>query len=322
MLIISVCVTALLLVGFFLLSSLRPGSAKERLIASRDYSVKKIEDIRSRRKIPLKKQVEYITGKQKSNFLVQNFSEARDILRNSGTNREKQIRMINTLSVLLGLGGVAAALLFNNMFLAPTLGVGLALLPSWYVKITENFLRKHLNAELEVALSTITTSYVRNDNIIQAVEENLKYLKSPVRQVFAKFVNENKLINANVIYGLQKMKKGLDNPVFHEWCDAMMQCQNDRTLKVTLFPIVNKFSEMKSVQEELDTLLMIPLRDYLMVSLIVLVSIPFMRVLNLEWYAALVGTPIGKLILSLVSLCFFYGLNRAIGLSKPIEYRR
>lgn len=320
MIAVSIVVAVLLLAGCLLISDFTVSYAKKRLINARDFGVKTMREQKARKKISIRKQVEYVTGKQKQNFITTNFSEARFIMMQSG--QSKRVRQIEILSVVLGAVGVVLALLLGNVFLIPTLGVGLALLPSWYVKLTENFLRKHLNSELEVALSTITTSYVRNDNLVLAVEENLRYLNAPVKQVFTKFVNENKLINSNIMYGLQKMKTGLDSPVFHEWCDAMIQCQNDRNLKVTLFPIVNKFSEMKSVQEELDTLLMMPLRDFIMVSLIALLSIPFMRFLNEEWFSALVGTVGGKVILSAVSLCFFYGLNKAITLSKPIDYRR
>lgn len=321
MVIVSVIVTALLLLGFFLLSDLEIGFFKDKLIETRDYGVKTYEEIQQKKKLTLKAQVDIMQGKKKENFIAASFSEAKNILTQSG--REKGIRTVNIVSAVLGgIGFFVSIFLFENIFMAPSLTIGLLLLPSWLLRISENSLQKHLNSELEIALSTITTSYVRNDNFVQAVEENIKYLNAPVKQVFQRFVSEYKYVNSNVIYGINKMKTSLDSAVFHEWCNAIIQCQDDRTLKVTLFPIVNKFSEIKSIQEELDTLLMMPMRDFIMVSLIVIASIPMMQFLNKEWYYGLLNSVPGKIILSLVSLCFFYGLDKAIKLSKPLEYTR
>ena len=44
---------------------------------------------------------------------------------------------------------------------------------------------KAISAELETALSIITTSYLRNEDIQTAVEENLEYLNPPVKNAFA-----------------------------------------------------------------------------------------------------------------------------------------
>ena len=45
------------------------------------------------------------------------------------------------------------------------------------VKLTA--LLKVIAAELETALSIITTAYLRNEDILTAVEENLPYLNPP-----------------------------------------------------------------------------------------------------------------------------------------------
>ena len=43
-------------------------------------------------------------------------------------------------------------------------------------------------AELETALSVITTAYLRTENFQQAVEENVRYLHPPVQEVFQHFL--------------------------------------------------------------------------------------------------------------------------------------
>lgn len=49
-----------------------------------------------------------------------------------------------------------------------------------------------------------------------------------------------------------------ENSIFGEWCDTMIQCQSDRTLKHTLLPVLEKFSDVRIVQSRLETLLSQP----------------------------------------------------------------
>lgn len=43
--------------------------------------------------------------------------------------------------------------------------------------------KKHLNEELETAISIITTSYLRTEDLIRAVKENLPYINEPVKAI-------------------------------------------------------------------------------------------------------------------------------------------
>ena len=70
-------------------------------------------------------------------------------------------------------------------------------MPFWYVIYNSNSYRKQINEELETALSTITTSYIRSEDIILAVEENIEYLNPPISQVFIFFLSQTKLITSN-----------------------------------------------------------------------------------------------------------------------------
>ena len=54
------------------------------------------------------------------------------------------------------------------------------------------------------------------------------------------------------------MKPKLDNYVFREWVDAAIACQDDKSLKSTLTPIIGKLSDMRIVAAELDYLLYEP----------------------------------------------------------------
>ena len=116
---------------------------------------------------------------------------------------------------------------------------------------TLSYYEKNTKEELETALSIITTSYVRSDDIVAAVRENIKYIKPPLRDVFKSFEGEATAISSNIKRALYKLKSMVDNEIFWEWCDTLIQCQDDRTLKDTLLPIVAKLTDVRIVNSEL-----------------------------------------------------------------------
>lgn len=272
------------------------------------------------KRIPIKKQIELVTGEKKVNFIVKNFNDARNIL---FTNKQaKSIRTVYISSVIGVFMAVIISAVLRNVFILPPLAVGLALIPAWSVKIMEARFIRNINDELETALSCITASYMRTDNIVLAVEENLEVLNPPVNQAFMVFYNENKLINSNVIYGITKLKDSFESTIFTEWCDAMIQCQSDRNLKATLYPIVQKFTDVKRVQAELDTSMMLPMQNFIIMTVTLLLMIPVMASMQPGWLDILINTLGGKILLSLTVVVVIFGINKAINLSKPIEYKK
>ena len=80
----------------------------------------------------------------------------------------------------------------------PVLAVGMMFVPFWFIRLTANHYKKNIAAELETALSIITTAYLRNEDIQTAVEENIDYLNPPVRSVFVEFLTRIKLVDPDV----------------------------------------------------------------------------------------------------------------------------
>ena len=121
---------------------------------------------------------------------------------------------------------------------------------------------RHVKAELETALSIITTSYVRSDSIIDAVAENIDYLKPPVRGIFESFLAETTSITPDVQMAIVHLKEKISDTIFEEWCETLQSCQNDRTLKDTLMPVVAKFTDVRLVNSSLKTMLAEARREF------------------------------------------------------------
>jgi len=260
------------------------------------------------------------THRKKRSYLRREIAEAQSILKVTG--REKRFPILCAISLALFAAGTSIAIVLGNFFLVPVMAVGMMFLPFWYVKLTQTHFKKDIAAELETALSIITTAYLRNEDIITAVEENIPYLNPPVLSVFRGFLSKVKLVNPDVDAALHDLKEQIDNPVFKEWCDAVADCQYDRSLKTTLTPIVTKLSDMRVVNGELENMVFEPRKEYIVMQLLVVGNIPLLYFLNQDWFHTLLHTVPGQLVMSVCAAAIFMTTAFVIKQTQPIEYRR
>lgn len=268
----------------------------------------------------IKSQINEATRRKKPNLLRREITEAQEILRL--TNRTQMFGILCAYSLGLAAAGICISAAIGNLFLAPVLAIGLMFVPFWYVKTTATNYKKAISSELETALSIITTAYLRNEDIITSIEENVHYLNAPVKSVFENFISRIKLSNPDLTAAILDMKQHIDNEVFHEWCDSLILCQNDRSLKSTLTPIVNKLSDMRVVNADLEYMVTGPRKEFITMALLVIGNIPLLYMLNKTWYNSLMNTIPGQIILAVSAVGIFVATAIVIKLTKPIEYKR
>ena len=229
---------------------------------------------------------------------------------------------LTVLSFVLFIVGTLFSLMINNFLMIPVMAVGLSVLPFWYVLFTANFYKKQLNAELETSLSIITTAYLRTENIIMAVEENIRYLNPPISEVFRTFLAQANFINVDIRVALNQAKYSIANDVYREWIDAVLACQEDKTLKSTLSPIIAKLSDMRLVAADLDIMLYEPLKEFITMALLLVGNIPIIYFLSKDWFDTLLHSVAGKTILAVSATFLFVSLSAVVQLTRPVEYRR
>ena len=240
----------------------------------------------------------------------------------TATGKGGQFTLICTLSLFLAIGGAVFAVAIDNLLLVPILGAAFALMPFLYAKGTIVAYEKHIRLEMETALSIITTSYVRTDDIVAAVRENINYLKPPVRAMFRSFLGEATLIRADVKAALTHLRAKVDDDVWREWCDSMIVCQDDRTLKDTLLPIVNKLTDVRIVNDELKTMLYEPRKEYWTMAALVVGNIPLLYLLNTDWFVTLTQTLPGKIVMGVCGVAILVTAFFMFRYTRPIQYRR
>ena len=268
----------------------------------------------------IKSQINEATRRKKPNLLRREITEAQEILRL--TNRTQMFGILCACSLGLAAAGICISAAIGNLFLAPVLAIGLMFVPFWYVKTTATNYKKAISSELETALSIITTAYLRNEDIITSIEENVHYLNAPVKSVFENFISRIKLSNPDLTAAILDMKQHIDNEVFHEWCDSLILCQNDRSLKSTLTPIVNKLADMRVVNADLEYMVTGPRKEFITMALLVIGNIPLLYMLNKAWYNSLMNTIPGQIILAVSAVGIFVATAIVIKITKPIEFKR
>ena len=226
-----------------------------------------------------------------------------------------------TIAMLI-MAGIILSVLIDNIFRMPVLSVEFALIPFFYTTSTLSYYEKNTKEELETALSIITTSYVRSDDIVAAVRENIKYIKPPLRDVFKSFEGEATAISSNIKRALYKLKSMVDNEIFWEWCDTLIQCQDDRTLKDTLLPIVAKLTDVRIVNSELKTMLSSARNEYWFMVALVVGNIPLLYLLNKDWFHTLLFTTPGKLVCGICGMVILITALFMMKFTKPVEYKR
>ena len=266
----------------------------------------------------LKDAVNILSGKATTGVFKKRYFEIEQILK--ATGRENKFAIMKRLSVLGMIGGVLLAVAIGNYFFIPVLAVGFAMIPGWYVRLTAATHRRQLNEEMETALSTVTTSYIHTEDIIKAVKENLPYINEPLKTHFETFLMETRLINANVVTALDHLKLKIDNAIFHEWVNALIQCQSDRTLIPLVATVTEKFSNVRVVQAELDTLIRAPRSEVITMIILVIANIPLLYFINKDWFYTLTQTTIGQSALAVCAALILFCISKVVSLSRPIEY--
>lgn len=160
----------------------------------------------------IRDEINEATQRKKPNFMRREILEVQTILK--ATGKEDRFPMLCAASLLFFAMGAGIAIVLNNFLLIPVLAMGMMFLPFWYIKLTAGHYKKDIAAELETALSIITTAYLRSEDLQTAVEENINYLNPPVHGVFRSFLTRIKHIDPDMNAALAELKSAIDNEVW------------------------------------------------------------------------------------------------------------
>lgn len=297
----------LLLVGMFLVLNLSPEAIEEDMpgLLNPEQTIKQ-------KAIRLQK-------KKKPNPLRNLLNTTNTIMKYMG--QSSKFTIVCVASVLLAVLGVVLSVYIKNLFLIPAFAIGFFSLPFIFVHLYSHAYNRNLHNELETTLSQITISYMRMNDIVKAVEENLDSINPPIRKPFEEFISQVRYVNPNKRQALDDLQDKIDDDIFAEWCDGMKKCVANRTLKYMLMPTVNKYSTLRNIENKVKNTLMAIRMQFIMIVGIVYLNFPLLKGLNEDWYSVLFDTTIGNATVGLVALITVICTIILVYITKPLKYR-
>lgn len=235
------------------------------------------------------------------------------------TGKGKMFPLALTATFGLAVLGVFLALLVDNVWIMPTLVFGLGSLPFLYISSSVEYYEKSVRNELETALSIITNAYIRTEDIVQAVEETIDFIKPPLKTVFHAFLQDSR-IYPSTKESIIRLRSRLDDQVFYEWCTTLLQCQDDRTLKDNLHPVVSRLTDIRLVNTQVAAVVASAKTEYWAMLGFMIASIPMLSLISPGSLEILVTEPIGKALLGIVSAVTLFSYFRVRKVTKTVDY--
>ncbi|WMJ22697.1 hypothetical protein RBG61_11955 [Paludicola sp. MB14-C6] len=270
--------------------------------------------------LSLKRKVNISIGKDKPLYFIREFNEAKETLKYK--HKESEYKKLIVTSTIFAVCGFLLGLLFQNILLSPVLAVGLALIPVWRVKLSRHKYDLFVADELESGLSTITSAYIRKNNLIAAVEENMENLNDPLKETMQLFLCIVNKATPSVSYGIKTIQPLIKNDIWDEWCTELIKCQSNSSLRPNLIRIVRKLSDIKMIQSDIDVEMSKCVKEFMSILFLALLGIPLVYVANSNWFTLYFTNPYGKAALLFVAVVILVCLGKLVTLMKPIRYRR
>lgn len=278
---------------------------------------RKIKSLQKDGKRSLLSTIEFYSGK-KDFVIVEEVKGARQILEETG--RGAEFAKVCTQCIIFTAVGALIGVALKSILATVILSVMFFMIPLWRVKLYKNKYKKYITAQLESTTSLITISYIRCNNFIQAVEENIDQISPIVRPKFQMFLDECK-VNASVKNCVRNLRDSINNSLFREWCEIVLKTIDNSEMKESLLPICEKYTNVKIVQDEIDAEVMGSLIEYIIMMVFMLCAYPLVYFLNTDWFAYYSTLP-GKICVAYTLLVLFISIVKMIGVMQPVEYDR
>ena len=280
----------------------------------------KYKNAKGQYKENLKERINNSKISKKEHYIERLINETKEIMANNGTIQ--YFNKVIFVSIILCIAGMILSLLLNNIFILPILTVLFGLIPFYYVRLQSLLYKRKIKKELETALSNITSTYMKyNTTFLEAVKENIDGIRYPLKATFKRFVLTTEHINSNIKENIEQLKKAINDETYREWIDGIIASEDNYDLKATLPNIINKFSDMRIINQELSTKMYIPLKDYILMVVITVFSIPLFMLFNTDMVVNYMSSMAGKIEITIVLIVIIICTIRVLQELKPSEYR-
>lgn len=258
---------------------------------------------------------------KKVSFLDEKKMFVLELLRKSEKSKKDFVKL---LILFFACGFGVGMFFFSSILLAVATGitfVPMAVL--WLFFKTQEVTRAEIS-ELESAMSIITNSYLANNDVLKSftlyIEERDRHLPKELKRTtpFDEFVAECVLINPSVDKALVNLSKKIKNSYFRDWVKNLRLCIENKEMRFSLKPVIDAMQDEKILQIESDAQMKTTWFTYLSTVALTFSVLLVFKFVQDDWYAVLVYTPIGKLIVLLMLLTTLITAAYVAKINKPI----
>ena len=272
-------------------------------------------------KVSLRQRRNKILGKNgKKPIFIRVWSDTKKLLCKTG--KSSLYTAVIAMSVILPVIGAMISIAANNIYLLPVAVVIGVYTPPLLILSRKGSLIRGLNDAVNHAVGVISNTYIETEDIVMSFKDNLAMLKEPVKTPCYEFVAEASYLQANIPMALGHLKEKVESDPFHEWCDILVGCAENKDLKYVLPVISDKINDMTHVQAELDTVLeheSVQFREITVISILLCAAMPLLQPV---WWQDLISNAIGKITVTIAVLIIFFAWAAKVRITRPIYERR
>lgn len=296
----------LLIAGLFNIFGLNPVKAAKRLI--RLSSVNHKSDWKELRKKALRK--------YSPDFISRQINDTKFLLHL--THRDSKYDYFRKLSFILAFTGALCGIIIGNPLLAAVLMICGLLIPSFIVQGTAITFKKRANYESVTVMSIISATFMRTNDFVLAVEENISHINPPMNYIFRRFLKQVKLIDPDIKKGIDVIRPCVDSNIWREWCDTVKLCIDDPVKKKALESVIKEAEMYRSSQNELTAENQSPITAVIVMIALDIISVPVFSLIYRDWSDTMLHTPQGWFGISAIAAAMMYAIYRIIKISRPL----
>jgi len=265
----------------------------------------------------LKQRALLTSGRRKKSRLAETVLEIKEAIEQTG--KKGRFGFFCIISFCLVISGPILLFLTGHFFYIPILTAIAIFIPFFVAEGAIETYTKRMTAELETALSVVSSAYLRLGNIIEAVEESLPLIHFPVENVFREFLVNTKTVSPDVSACIKRMQNSIDNRVFKDWCEVLLACVDDSSNRDALLPVVSELTEIRLANSDMATTISECRKEYFGMALITIGNIPLLYFLNKSWWNLLLNSVAGQIALSFCGCAVVVTAFLMMRYTRPLE---
>lgn len=229
------------------------------------------------------------------------------------------LKQYNELSLLLCFLGFSIGMYFNNILVSIVLSVGLPFFQYQMLLKHKNDLKRSHNEKLEIYMSIVTNAYIQTGDIEAAILNNYSRMdsKEAAAKPFGAFIGQS-AGNADISQCIADMKKDIDNIHFKQWCDKLILCRENASLRYVLPYVINRMRRKRTLDNETITGCHKHYKEFILISILSLIMTLLMPMLQPTWKYIVTNTLLGKIITAAVLVVIFLAIAYVVKINSMV----